>query len=265
MSSYLSSMIAGGNRDANTRHDHRRQQTSAPVRLATYSARCGNDPFLALELYKWNLHLSAAFQQVLAISEVALRNAIDQQLRTWNACQPHHTRTGATHGADWLIDPARPLNSLTRGSRKTATQHATEADGNRDSQHPRKGAVITHDDVLAQITFGVWPKLLPTPNASDASYRGRQVLWRDALRHAFPHAVNDPHGLVIADRASRLHGLRNRVSHMEPLLDVNITARHNDALRLLGAISPEVRDWCAGFSRVVEVRRKCPVELSRHS
>ncbi|MEU4646042.1 hypothetical protein [Nocardia fluminea] len=91
-----------------------------PVRLATYSARCGNDPFLALELYKWNLHLSAAFQQVLAISEVALRNAIDQQLRTWNAYQPHHTRTGATHGADWLIDPARPLNSLTRGSRRTA-------------------------------------------------------------------------------------------------------------------------------------------------
>ncbi|MFJ2665044.1 hypothetical protein ACIO14_11890 [Nocardia fluminea] len=236
-----------------------------PVRLATYSARCGNDPFLALELYKWNLHLSAAFQQVLAISEVALRNAIDQQLRTWNAYQPHHTRTGATHGADWLIDPARPLNSLTRGSRRTATQHATEADGNRDSKHPRKGAVITHDDVLAQITFGVWPKLLPTPNAGDASYRGRQVLWRDALRHAFPHAVNDPHGLVVADRASRLHGLRNRVSHMEPLLDVNITARHNDALRLLGAISPEVCDWCAGFSRVVEVRRKCPVELSRHS
>ncbi|MEU4646043.1 hypothetical protein [Nocardia fluminea] len=119
--------------------------------------------------------------------------------------------------------------------------------------------------MLAQITFGVWPKLLPTPNAGDASYRGRQVLWRDALRHAFPHAVNDPHGLVVADRASRLHGLRNRVSHTEPLLDVNITARHDDALRLLGAISPEVRDWCAGFSRVVEVRRKCPVELSRHS
>ena len=27
---------------------------------------------------------------------------------------------------------------------------------------PRKGAPINHDDILAQITFGVWPKLLPT-------------------------------------------------------------------------------------------------------
>ncbi|MEU7139746.1 hypothetical protein ABZ942_09890 [Nocardia sp. NPDC046473] len=71
-----------------------------PVRLATYSKRCGNDPFKALELYKWNLQLSAAFQQVLAIAEVALRNAIDDQLRTWNATQPHHTQPGVTARRD---------------------------------------------------------------------------------------------------------------------------------------------------------------------
>lgn len=58
-----------------------------------------------------------------------------------------------------------------------------------------------------------------------------------------------------------MHGLRNRVSHMEPLLGVNITARHNDALRILAAISPEVRDCCAGMSTVIEIRRKCPIRL----
>ncbi|QQZ19171.1 MULTISPECIES: hypothetical protein [Rhodococcus] len=48
---------------------------------------------------------------------------------------------------------------------------------------------------------------------------------------------------------------------MEPLLGVNITARHNDALRILAAISPEVRDCCAGMSTVIEIRRKCPIRL----
>ncbi|MFI6211990.1 hypothetical protein ACIBCD_08330 [Nocardia brasiliensis] len=232
-----------------------------PVRLATYSARCGNDPFQALELYKWNLQLSAAFQQVLAITEVALRNAINDALRTWNAVQPHHTHSGATHSADWLLDPARPLNSMTRDSRRTAGRHAFEAEGGRDAGHPRKGATVTHDDMLAQITFGVWPKLLPTQNVSDANHRARSILWNQALRYGFPHNTNDPDGFILADRAGRLHGLRNRVSHMEPLFNVNIVARHNDALRLLGAISPEVRDWCSGLSRVIEVRRQCPITL----
>ncbi|WP_245670811.1 hypothetical protein [Nocardia flavorosea] len=158
-----------------------------PVRLATYTARCGNDPFRALELYKWNLQLSASFQQVLAITEVALRNAIDGQLRTWNASQAHHTMAGAAHSQDWLIDPARPLNSLTRSSRRTAEKHANEAKDIRDSGHPRKSAAVTHDDLLAQITFGVWTKLLPTQDTKDPNYHGRQILWRQALHHAFPH------------------------------------------------------------------------------
>lgn len=232
-----------------------------PVRLSTYTSRCGNDPFLALELYKWNLQLSAAFQQVLAVTEVALRNAVDDQLRSWNAAQPHYSHPGVTHSREWLLDAARPLHSLTSKSRSTAAKHATEADGNRDPAHPRKGAPVTHDDILAQITFGVWPKLLPTKDTTDAHYRGRRILWQQALRNAFPHSVNDPNGYIVADRARRLHALRNRVSHMEPLLGVNITARHNDALRLLAAISPEVRDWCAGMSTVIELRRKCPIEL----
>jgi len=232
-----------------------------PVRLATYSAYCGNDPFRALELYKWNLQLSAAFQQVLAITEVALRNAINEQLRLWNATQPHHTHPGVTHSPDWLVDPARPLNSMTRDSRRSARKHAEEADDDRDPLHPRKGVPVNHDDMLAQITFGVWTKLLPTSDTADTNYRGRQILWQEALQHAFPHRGDDPDGYIVASRAGRLHGLRNRVSHMEPLLNVNITARHNDALRLLGAISPEVRDWCSGLSSVIEVRRKCPITL----
>lgn len=84
---------------------------------------------------------------------------------------------------------------------------------------------------MAQITFGVWTKLLPTQDTKDPNYHGRQILWHQALRHAFPHRpANDPDGMIVSDRASRLHGLRNRVSHMEPLLNVHITARYPNPL-----------------------------------
>ncbi|WP_137724158.1 Abi family protein [Prescottella subtropica] len=231
-----------------------------PSRVGTYRARCGNDPLRALELYRWNLELSAAFQQVLAVTEVALRNAIDGQLRDWNATQPHHTRQGAMHGREWLSDPARPLNSMTQASRRTARSHAEDAVTARDATHPRHGVAVNHDDMVTQLTFGTWAKLLPTSNPKDKNYQARHVLWVGALHQAFPHRKNDPDGFGVAGRTARLHALRNRVSHMEPLLDVNVRARHNDALRLLGAISPEVRDWCAGISRVVDVHKAYPIE-----
>jgi hypothetical protein len=235
-------------------------QNLHPSRFGTYRSRCSNDPLRALELYRWNLELSAAFQQVLAVTEVALRNAIDGQLRTWNASQAHHTTPGVTHPHEWLSDPARPLNSMTSASRRTAKNHAEEAVVARDSAHPRHGVAVNHDDMVTQLTFGTWAKLLPTSDKSDKNYRGRQILWSGALHGAFPHRKNDPDGFGIAGRTARLHALRNRVSHMEPLLDVNVRARHNDALRLIGSISPEVRDWCAGMSRVVEVHKACPID-----
>lgn len=200
---------------------------------------------------------SGAFQSVLAITEVILRNAIDRQLRIWNAAQPVRGGSGL-HSADWLVDPATPLNSLTRGARRRAADNAREAEAARANAHPRKGARITHDDLVAQLTFGVWAKLLPTPDVGDRNYTARRILWEQAVRHAFPHARDDPDGWIVADRARRLHTLRNRVSHMEPLLDVQAIPRQSDALRLLGAIDPAARDWCAGISRIRAVNSRRP-------
>ncbi|MCF8610751.1 hypothetical protein L5G28_11360 [Gordonia sp. HY285] len=232
-----------------------------PARFAPYISHCANDPLKALELYKWNLQLSAEFQKVLAVTEVVLRNAIDRELRAWNqTCTrvvpgqaPHH------HGPAWTSDAATPLNALTRESRKTAKKHAYEAVGARESGHPRATAAVNHDDMVAQLTFGVWAKILPTPDTTDSNYKQRKILWDQAVERAFPHRKNDPHGHGAAGRVANLHALRNRVSHMEPLMQVNVVSRHNDALRLIGSISPETRDWCSGLSRVMEVNKLRPV------
>jgi hypothetical protein len=226
------------------------------ARLSTYLAASGGDQAEALNLYRWNLRLAAALHTSLSLTEVLFRNAIDGQLRAWNSVQSR--REGGQHSADWLLDPARPLNSLIEGAQRRATQNATAARAARPRSHPRKLAAICHDDVLAQLTFGVFVRLLPTDDLHDPRYRGRRVLWTEALTYAFPTSRNDPDGIVIESRATRLHALRNRVAHLEPLLDVNAQGRHRDMVRLIGCIDPALQGWFSGTSRTVEVARERP-------
>ena len=225
-------------------------------RFGTYARAADGDMDLALRLYLWNVRMAAAFHATISLTEVLLRNAVDGALREWNAGQPH--LDGGLHSADWLLDPARPLNSLTASARKMAAINAGKARAARPANHPRKHAEITHDDMLAQLTFGVFVKLLPTADINDKTYRARKVLWDEALIHAFPAARDDPDGLIIADRAGRIHALRNRVAHAEPLLDVNATARHRDMIRLVGTINPKLQGWLAGTSTVRETERERP-------
>ena len=228
------------------------------ARMATYLGSAHNDVARALDLYRWNLQLGAAFQEVLAVTEITLRNAVDHALRTWNAGQPRPDGEGL-HSPHWLQDPARPLASLTRRTRDMARRQADDARSARPQNHPRKFAPITHDDILAQLTFGAFVELLPTPDEDAPTYRARHILWSEAMRTAFPHNdSHDPLGIVLADRVGRLHALRNRVSHLEPLLTVNVSARHTDVLRVIAAVSPATRDWCAGMSRVKETNQRRP-------
>ncbi len=47
-----------------------------------------------------------------------------------------------------------------------------------------------------------------------------------------------------------VESIRSGVKHAVTVAADTDTARPNDALRLLGAISPEVRDWCATLRSV---------------
>lgn len=221
------------------------------ARFSTYTRAASGDLELAIALYRWNLQLAGALFEVLTATEVVLRNALDAQLRPWNARQIDRA-TGRHHSADWTSDPGRPLNGLTSGARKRAYDNALTARGGRPAGHPRKTAPITHDDVIAQLTFGVFVKLLPTSDVSSSTYQARQILWHQSLVSAFPHA-NDPDGRATAGRAERLLALRNRVAHGEPLLEVNPVHRVRDAGRLLASIDPEVAGWVMGPSRVSAV------------
>ena len=215
------------------------------ARLEPYLAEAGGNKKAALNLYRWSVQLTASVQQLLGLTEVMLRNSIDEQLQLWN----NEARAQET---SWLLDePANPLRSLVEDKRKRAHHDAEKALTIRPPGHPRHGDELTHDDVLAHTMFGMWKDLLPNhaPNMSQEDQRNQNRLrmWNESLSAAFPHA-EDPDGKKTYWRVAHLHLLRNRVSHMDSLLNVDVDDRANDAFDLVGSIDPVLRNWLTGTS-----------------
>lgn len=208
----------------------------------------------ALTLYRWHCDLTAAVQTVLGITEVVLRNAMDRRLQAWNDARSVGTQS-------WLLsEPEAPLRSLSAGKRKEANDRAAKEFNARSVGHRRHGAPVSHDDVLAQVMFGLWKDLLPNhqPAAGNSTENAnRDRLWSEALVSAFPNA-DDPNGETTFWRVAHVHQLRNRVSHMEPLLNIDVRDRVNDAFDLVRSIDHDVANWVSGGSRVSEILNQKP-------
>lgn len=229
------------------------------ARMLPYLERSANNQKQALQLYQWHGELTASVQTVLGNTEVILRNAIDAQLQTWTTANLPGARS-------WLLDqPAAPLRSLSAAKRKDALRRANKQATERPTDHRRHNQPVSHDDVLAQIMFGMWRDLLPNhlPNANPDTRenRNRTRLWDETLREAFPY-VHDPDGSVTFWRVAHLHRLRNRVSHVEPLLDIDVRAHIQEAFDLVASINPAVAQWLTGTSQVSAVLKRKPTTIA---
>lgn len=215
---------------------------SAP-RLTPYLHATHGNLKDALRLYDWNVAISGAFYESLHQFEVVLRNALDERLSAWNATQVDRT-TRRHHSRDWLMDPSGLLQRLTRDNIPKAHQHARTA---LRASGRRPG----HADVLAQLGFGTWRFLLPDHDP------GRRLLWSQAVNLAFPHLTASPATLV--DHVDRIHKLRNRIAHLEPLLDGSMIADRLGRLRAVAAaIDPIAEDWIVSRQRITPVLKQRP-------
>jgi hypothetical protein len=207
----------------------------SPPRLGPYLAATGGNVKAALRLYQWNVDLSGAVYESLHRFEVILRNALDEQLCAWNATQ-RERRTNRQHSTDWLMDPSHLLQRLAGrdiGKATTRAQSALRA----------QGTTPGHPDVLAQINFGTWRFLLPDNDP------GRQLLWRAALNTAFPYIQGTERDLV--DDVDNIYKLRNRVAHLEPLLNSGMVANRFRRMRtVLLSIDPHIEQWFISRQRV---------------
>jgi hypothetical protein len=202
-------------------------------------AAVGGDLRRAFALYDWNVRTSSAVYEALHRFEVGLRNAMDPHLGMWNAAQADAV-TGRRHGRDWLLDPSRLLVRLAGRAIHEATPRAAKA--------VRRGAVsrrVLHDDVLAATSLGTWRYLLPDRDA------GRARLWEDAVHTAFPRLPATSTGPDVTARVSHVLALRNRVAHLEPLLDVRRTQRQIEAAYTVASwIDPHLHTWITSTQTV---------------
>lgn len=203
-------------------------------RFDVYLAAADGDRRLALNLYEWNTLTSTAFQRDLAHLEVGLRNAYDAAIV-------------ANTPADWLhwtTDPYRLFPTRWRRAR----------DGTRidESYKPRQqieravyaaGADASPGKVLAELPFGFWRYMSSTAH--------HDHLWIPYLHAAFAAGTDRRD---VDKPVSRLHRLRNRIAHHEPLLvrdpETRVLSlqvghlrdRHTDLLTVTGLISQELHD-----------------------
>jgi hypothetical protein len=200
-------------------------------RFDAYVHAAAGDPARALRLYEWNIAASAAFQETLGQLEVLLRNALDEQMRRW------HRRIAQGDGR-WHLDPSTPLHPDLRGQIDDARRRARKG-----------GAPETQDRVVAELMFGFWRYLL------DA--RHQATLWAPALRHAFPH-LRPRVRTEVYNRVERLHALRNRIAHHEPIHAQPLRERLDEALTVAGCICPTTATWIWSTTRVPIVLAAMP-------
>jgi hypothetical protein len=222
----------------------------SPERLAPYYRGNATSHDSAVRLYLWNLRLTAAFTEIIAVAEVVLRNAMHRELTE-------------TFGAQWycradLFDD-RTLSELTRA-------------WNQVNLPDRSIATVPVGKFIAETMLGLWINLLDA-----GGHRGRaparvnvdyeEQLWRPALYRAFPNS--NKRRKTVHRTASQLRALRNRTAHHEPLLNgvplhgeydrnrnprrLTVAQAHEAVLDLVRYVDTDIHAWLASASRVTQV------------
>jgi hypothetical protein len=201
------------------------EQVFATARLRPYrdAAQAGNTHVETL--YLWNLEVSSAFYLALSCLEVALRNALHDQLRI------RYDR------ADWWI--AAPLDTHDRSKVQQASI---------DLRRRRPAEPPCADAIVAALSFGFWVSLL--------SRRYDRPFWVPALHKAFPAYHGDRE--TLRDNLQAMLKLRNRIMHHEPIHHRHLSADHAKIYRLIGYIEPEVVTWLGSHDAVPDVLTKRP-------
>ena len=173
-------------------------------RLSPYLASSGGDLARAIRLYEWNAAVSGALFEVLADVEVILRNAIHTTMTEWSISKGH--------GPNWYDNSHGLLDASE--VRDVAKARA---------RVERMGKESTPDNLVSELNFGFWRYLL--------TGRYQATIW--------PILFNGPLSRVevgyeekLLARVGRMHDLRNRIAHHEPIHTRRIDRDLLDCMRI---------------------------------
>ncbi len=215
------------------------EQRLSPARLARYLDRYNGNRVPALRLYTWNIEASAALWGPISVIEVAVRNAMHEQL------------VERCRRPDWWEDAHLYLCPRERD----AVTHARDKLVDRGTSDP------SADQVVAATSFGLWSGLVSEGKPRDRLYSYETTLWQPRLRNAFPHR-GDRGRKYVHSLLEDIRKLRNRIAHHEPIWAAPLDAIHDSMLELAAMIDPDVRTYIEHYSRVPETiaRRRAALE-----
>lgn len=200
------------------------RQRLSPERFARYEDLAG-DLASAARLYEWNMRASAEFHRLLHGVEVILRNALHERMTRW------HDENGLP--GTWFDDPRGVLEARAHEDIAVARRRIAQ-----------QGRMATPGRLVSELTFGFWRYLLAS--------RYETQLWTPALRHAFPH-LSTRRRADVARPVERLHHLRNRIAHHEPIYPRRLDLDERDALAVVAAICGDSRNWLEDVGSVATV------------
>ncbi|ROP44377.1 Abi-like protein [Rathayibacter sp. PhB185] len=180
-----------------------------------------------VELYLWNAELSAQLLELVGHVEVLMRNAIHSQL--------------APHSIDqkWYIDGYYSFPSRAQKEIATAQGRAT-----------RGGQAEAPGKVVAELMFGFWRFLL--------SSRYQTTVW-PRVQNAFQGVPKHLRNRAELETAfARVHELRNRVAHHEPIFHQANYQHVADLLFVAGYIDDRAARMLADRTGVFDVLARRP-------
>ena len=162
------------------------------ARLLRYEQVCNNDTRRALKLYQANLRLSQSFYPLLALFEVVLRNALNEQL------------TLHFNNSNWLRDQILPAGFMSHQSlgnqfflRKSVQKIL------------RNNPNCSHGKIIGDLNFGFWTELFEKTPYKLLQGRPIQIFTR------LPTGTNRN---IINQKLNIIRQFRNRISHHEPII-----------------------------------------------
>ena len=202
-------------------------------RLDSYLDATEGDLDAAIGLYDWNIQASAALYGDISRLEVVFRNAVDTALVAHGQARGWPQVWYRRQQMFWGQQRVKAWKDI-----ETARRRAT-----------RRGRPETHGQILAELSFGFWRFLCTPPYLTS--------LWVPALVGVFPgHPdAGDPRRVRadVEDRIQRLHFLRNRIAHHEPIHQRDLVHNHGELLDVVGWICADSRAWVESVTRTPTV------------
>lgn len=194
-------------------------------RFSTYLNEAGGDQTRALDLYKWNSDLAAAFSFPLHLAEVGLRNGVSHAIenvfgQAWPSNGAFEVSLGVRRGG------YNPVNDLRQTRRRVGTP----------------------GHVIADLKFAFWQEMFTA--------RHDNRIWNSHLAVAFP---NCPHSNVQQMRGlayreiDKIRKFRNRIAHHEPVFARNLVEDLDRVKEVLRWCSQDAVDWLDQHEEVTNV------------